>query len=62
MTKTKRHKLKQEAKNILQSIKKWLLETKQKREKDWFVPDELDYIWEPIIHYTRGGGASCRIV
>ena len=61
ITKKRRHKLKQEATNILQSIKK-LLETKQKEKKDWFAPDELDYVWEPIIHYKRGGGASCRIV
>jgi hypothetical protein len=58
-TKSRRRKLRTEVSKILQRLKKWFMEAKEKEEKDWFVPDQLDNVWEPVTRYTRGGGASC---
>ena len=57
---------------IIGKIKQALLNLRKKaqehpeklevNEKDWFVPDDLGIVWEPVISYSVTGGAICIIV
>lgn len=60
-TQSRRHKLKTEASFILKRLQAWLHRAKEEEDKDWFVPDDLDYIWEPEIVYTSWGGVRVEI-
>ena len=64
----RRAKLRREADALLKKIKDAIAALKTQAAagaedtKDWFRPDALDTIWEPVVTTTRTGGASCVII
>mmetsp|Transcript_288 Transcript_288/g.394 ORF Transcript_288/g.394 Transcript_288/m.394 type:complete len:93 (+) Transcript_288:4823-5101(+) len=70
-TKSRRSKLKIEIRFMLERIRAALAEIKfrgndnkeelAENEKDWFLPDDIDEEWAPLVKSSETSGAICII-